>query len=186
MIDVTSQQPMRVLNNGTVGFCIRLPFVQLDDVKRLLDRHNVKYWVREEVISIDGGPEMAAIQLGRSGDPVLVQALLDSVTEAPKVVHPGSSNGFNSAIPPGDGSSNGSAGAPQSRLRVQMLGAWGPTIRLPFLQLGQVQGLLDEHQINYEVSDTAIAWNGGPEYILLFLNPATDVAHVQGLLDELP
>jgi hypothetical protein len=56
-----------------------LPFSQLDDVCRLLDEHKVRYSVEEEVISLDGGPEIAAIDFGRNANALAVQAILDSV-----------------------------------------------------------------------------------------------------------
>jgi hypothetical protein len=79
MIDVTTNKPLRVLDNGTTLPMIELPFSQLDDVRRLLDGIGVRYWVDEEIISFNGGPEEALIVLGRGTDASAVQAALDSV-----------------------------------------------------------------------------------------------------------
>lgn len=79
MTDVTTKQPLRVSTEGTAGPYISLPYSQLDEVRRLLDDRGIYYWVRDNVISFDGGPEMAEINLGRAGNAVAVQAILDSV-----------------------------------------------------------------------------------------------------------
>jgi hypothetical protein len=77
MTDATTKKPLRVSNEGTAGPYIRLPFSQLDEVRRLLDSQRIRYWVEENVISFDGGPEIAVVNLGRGGDAAAVQAVLD-------------------------------------------------------------------------------------------------------------
>jgi len=79
MTDVTTQQPLRVSTDGNAGPYITVPVSQLDEVKRLLDRADIQYWVDENVISFDGSPEIAEINLGREADASAVQAVLDSV-----------------------------------------------------------------------------------------------------------
>jgi hypothetical protein len=79
MTDTTTRRPLRVSTDGTTRPYIRLPFSQVDDVRRLLDDHHIDYWVEEDVISLNGGPEVAVIDLGREGDAAAVQAILDSV-----------------------------------------------------------------------------------------------------------
>jgi hypothetical protein len=78
MIDTTTRAPLQVTTNGTAGPYIRLPLSQLDEVKRLLDAAHVSYWVRENAISMDGGPYVAVINLGREGNAAAVQAILDN------------------------------------------------------------------------------------------------------------
>jgi hypothetical protein len=78
MTDTTTQRPLRVSNIGTAGPYIRLAFTQLDEVRRLLDSHRIRYWVGENAISLNGGPEMVEINLGREGDAAAVQGILDS------------------------------------------------------------------------------------------------------------
>ena len=78
MNDTATQKPLRVSTEGTAGPYIRLPFSQLEDLKRLLDEHRVRYWVDELAISINGSPEYIVINLGRAGDAKAVQAILDS------------------------------------------------------------------------------------------------------------
>jgi hypothetical protein len=54
-----------------------LPFSQLDEVRRLLDGRGIRYWVEENAISMDGGPETVVVNLGREGNAMAVQAVLD-------------------------------------------------------------------------------------------------------------
>lgn len=79
MTDTTTQKPLRVSNEGTAGPYIMLPYSQLNDLQQLLDRHGVRYWVRENIISIDRGPAIVTVDLGRGSDLHAVQAILDSV-----------------------------------------------------------------------------------------------------------
>ena len=79
MIDVTTKKPLRVSNEYPPAPYIRLPFSQLDEVRRLLDSRSIGYWVDENAISINGGPEMIVINLNRGTDVAAVQALLDSI-----------------------------------------------------------------------------------------------------------
>jgi hypothetical protein len=79
MSDTTTKAPLRVSTDGTAGPYIMLPFSQLDEVRRLLDGQRIRYWVSEDAISLNGGPEMTVINLGRGGDAAAVQAALDSV-----------------------------------------------------------------------------------------------------------
>ena len=78
MTDVTTHNPMRVSTLGGVGPNIRLPYSQLDDLKQILDSHGISYWVRENAISFDGGPEYVIVNFGRNGDANAIQAVLDS------------------------------------------------------------------------------------------------------------
>lgn len=79
MTNSTTRQSLRVLTDGTVGPYIELPVSQLEEVRRLLDSHHIRYWVQENFISFNGAPEKATIDLGRGGDAAGVQAVLDSV-----------------------------------------------------------------------------------------------------------
>jgi hypothetical protein len=77
MNDVTTQQPLYVSTDGTAGPYIMVPVAQLEEVKRLLDGHRVRYWVEENAISLDAGPYISVINLGREGNASAVQAILD-------------------------------------------------------------------------------------------------------------
>jgi hypothetical protein len=76
--DVTIKKPLRVSNENTAWPYIRLPYSQVDEVRRLLDARSIHHWVEENIISLNGGPYFAIINLGREGDGAAVQAILDS------------------------------------------------------------------------------------------------------------
>lgn len=78
MTDTTTKKPLRVSTDSTVGPYIRLPFSQLDEVRQLLDSRHITYSVDEDIVSFNGAPEVAVIDLGRRGDAAAVQAILDS------------------------------------------------------------------------------------------------------------
>ena len=78
MTVATNPKPLRVSTEGTAGPYIMLPWTQVAEVRQLLDSRHIRYWVEENVISLNGSPEIAVINLGRGGDAVTVQAILDS------------------------------------------------------------------------------------------------------------
>ena len=78
MTDAATNQRLRVSIDGPAGPYIMLPVSQLDDVRKLLDSRGISYWVGENAISLNGAPEIAVINLGRAGDALGVQTLLDS------------------------------------------------------------------------------------------------------------
>ncbi len=79
MTDTTTKKPLRVSTDSTAGPYIRPPFTQLDEVRQLLDSRHIGYSVEDNIISFNGGPEMAFIYLGREGDAAAVQTILDGV-----------------------------------------------------------------------------------------------------------
>ncbi len=79
MTDVTTHQRLRVSTDGTAGPYIMVPVSQLEEVKALLSRNRIHYWVDENAISLDGKPEIAVINLGRGANASAVQNILDSV-----------------------------------------------------------------------------------------------------------
>lgn len=79
MTDATTQQRLRVSTDGTAGPYIMVPVSQLEEVKTLLNRHRLYFWVDENAISLNGTPEIAVINLGRGANAAAVQNILDSV-----------------------------------------------------------------------------------------------------------
>lgn len=77
MTDAATQKPLVVSTDGTAGPYIMTPVSRLDSIRRLLDAHNVSYWVQEEAISFNGAPAIAVVNLGRSGEAAAVQGILD-------------------------------------------------------------------------------------------------------------
>lgn len=79
MIDTTTQHRLRVSTDGTAGPYIMVPVSQLEEVKTLLYRNRIHFWVDENAISLNGTPEIAVINLGRGANAAAVQNILDSV-----------------------------------------------------------------------------------------------------------
>jgi hypothetical protein len=79
MTDVTTKKPLHVSTDGTAGPYIMLPVSQLAEIRQLLEGHGVRYQVDEVVISLNGAPEDAIIDLGRGADAGAIQAILDSI-----------------------------------------------------------------------------------------------------------
>ena len=75
MIDHMTQKPVRVLPDSSIV----LPLSQLDQLKAVLDAHKIAYEVGDEVLSVDGKPEVAFVDLERDVDSETVQQLLDSI-----------------------------------------------------------------------------------------------------------
>ena len=78
MIDTITRKPLTVDSSEGKGGILDLPVEQLEKVCALLDANKVKYWVDEEYLSVDGGPETAMITFSRTVDSAMVQRLLDS------------------------------------------------------------------------------------------------------------
>jgi len=79
MIDVTTKKPLKVSTEDPARPYLMLPVSQLDEIRRLLDSHGIRYSVDELMISWEGGPEEATIALGSGADARAVQAILDRV-----------------------------------------------------------------------------------------------------------
>jgi len=77
MIDAMTRKPLYVSTDGTAGPYLMLPASQLADVRQRLDEHKVRYWVEEDVISLNGAPAVAVVDFGRGGDAATVQGILD-------------------------------------------------------------------------------------------------------------
>ncbi|HWG43422.1 MAG TPA: hypothetical protein VN688_11605 [Gemmataceae bacterium] len=79
MTNAMTDKPLRVWAEETEWPWIGLPVSQLDDVRRLLDSHDIHYTVDENYVSINEGPFTALIKLRRGTDGKAVQAVLDSI-----------------------------------------------------------------------------------------------------------
>ena len=79
MIDTTTRRLLHVSTDGGAGPYLMVPVAQLDQVRAQFEANGVSYWVDEEVISLDGKPEVAVINLGHGSNPATVQRLLDSI-----------------------------------------------------------------------------------------------------------
>ena len=79
MVDASTHKPIRVSVDPASGPYIRLPRDQLEQVRKLLTDNNVSHWASHHAISVDDGPFIAVIYLGRKTDPGHVQGLLDAM-----------------------------------------------------------------------------------------------------------
>lgn len=77
MTDTATGERLRVSTDGTAGPYIMVPISQLDEVRELLDRQEISFWVNSHAISLDGEPLVTVINLGLYGDASRVQAILD-------------------------------------------------------------------------------------------------------------
>jgi hypothetical protein len=77
VIDVMTNEPLRVSTDGTAGPYIRVPLDQLGVVRKLLDENRIPYLVDEDAISFNGRPYVTVVDLGRGTDANTVQRILD-------------------------------------------------------------------------------------------------------------
>lgn len=78
MTDTMTKQPLRVLTYGTAGPFLQLPLAQVDEVRAVLDKHGIWYWVNETAIALDGKNFTTIMDFGRNGDAAKIQAILDA------------------------------------------------------------------------------------------------------------
>ncbi len=79
MIDATTRKPLSVSTDGGYKPYIMVAVDQLAEVLRALDGADVSYEVEENVISLNGSPEIATIDLAWKTNVDAVQAILDSI-----------------------------------------------------------------------------------------------------------
>ncbi len=77
MIDEITGDRLYVSTDGVAGPYLMVPVTQLDAVRAVLDRSELRYWVDADAISLDNQPAIAVINFGRSGETPRIQAILD-------------------------------------------------------------------------------------------------------------
>ena len=80
MIDTITQKPLSVSTGINAGPYLMVPVKQLNQVRTLFDTNNIRYWVDEQAISLDGKPEITFVNCHRDTNPDRVQQLLDSTS----------------------------------------------------------------------------------------------------------
>lgn len=80
MIDSSTKKPVDVSTGGDAGPYIMIPVQQVEDIRVLLDAHNIPYWVDEDAISVDGKPAITVVNFSRGVDRAAVQDILDSAS----------------------------------------------------------------------------------------------------------
>lgn len=79
MTDVHNHKPIRVLSDEGSKPYITAPVDQLKQLREILDANGVSYWVEHNVISVDGRPAMAVINLRGKDNIYEIQEILDRV-----------------------------------------------------------------------------------------------------------
>ncbi|HVA47775.1 MAG TPA: hypothetical protein VNH11_15510 [Pirellulales bacterium] len=79
MIDAVTQKRLCVSTEGAFAPFVVVPLNQLDTVLAALDANKLSYRLDDEVMSVDGKPEVAFVNLERGSDPVSVQRILDNI-----------------------------------------------------------------------------------------------------------
>jgi len=79
MRDKSTGSRMRVSTDGRGGPYIVVPYLQLDEVKHVLERAGVHYWAEMNAVSVSGMAAMSVINLGKGCDVAKVQQHLDNV-----------------------------------------------------------------------------------------------------------
>ena len=74
-----SYKKLTVLWDGSTRPYIRVRYDQLEKLSALLDQHQIENLARENILSVDGGPYIAKVDLGWRTDIEWVQTLLDGV-----------------------------------------------------------------------------------------------------------
>lgn len=80
MIDLCTKKPLYVSTDGDAGPYIMVAEEQIDDVRTLLDSNDIRYWVDEDAISLDGKPAVTVVNLGRNADAAAIQSILDNAS----------------------------------------------------------------------------------------------------------
>lgn len=164
MIDVMTKKPIRVWAEETEWPWMVIPVSQLDDVKRLLDEHDVEYTVGEHYLSVNEGPFDAFIRLKRGTDGKAVQAILDVACDRKEKLMI-------------DVLSN-------QPLRVLTDYPPRPSIEVALNQVEEIQRLLDRHGFRYEVLEDALSMDEGPFTTEIIFASGTDAKAVQTVLDS--
>jgi hypothetical protein len=80
MTDTATGRPIRVIAHPS-GPYIDVSVQVLEHVRKILVENTVPHWVEHHQISVNGGPRMTRINVGRKVDPRQVQDVLDAAAE---------------------------------------------------------------------------------------------------------
>lgn len=79
MVEALTRKRLNVESYGTAVPYIRLQVRQLIEVCKVLDKYNIRYWVDEDALSLNGGPETTYVNLDRKTVIAVVQSLLSGI-----------------------------------------------------------------------------------------------------------
>ncbi len=78
MIDSATHKPIEVRFTAEAGPYIRVSVEQLEPLREVLLKHDIRHWVDLFPVSVDGRPAMTKIYIRKGTDPGHVQRLLDA------------------------------------------------------------------------------------------------------------
>lgn len=78
MVDSETKERILVHTEGAGGPYIMVSVDQLEGIESLLRHHGISFWTDSGAISVDGGPLITIINLGRGVEGEQVQKLLDT------------------------------------------------------------------------------------------------------------
>ncbi len=77
MIDTATQKPIQVLLAEVSGPYLWVSVDNIDRVRRVLEAHEVSFWVSHHAIAVNGKPAVTVINIKKGTNPDTVQGFLD-------------------------------------------------------------------------------------------------------------
>jgi hypothetical protein len=77
MMDRTKGTPLRVSKDDRAGPYLIVPAQQVSEVRAVLDRAGIAYWVDNISVSMDSGPALTVVNFKKGANPVTIQTVLD-------------------------------------------------------------------------------------------------------------
>lgn len=77
MAEKTTKEPLRVYTHPEARPSIPLLASQVAELRDLLDRHGISYWVNDFTVALNGGPPRTTLWVERQVDADRVQRLID-------------------------------------------------------------------------------------------------------------
>jgi hypothetical protein len=185
MISAITQKPLRVMGTDWPYFMV--PVSQLEEVRHLLESHGIHHSVLTDIISWNGAPFEAFIDLGHGADPQAVQTVLDSVPGPGRCSLALADDGIGHSCCDRIGEGQTMIDTTTKKpLRVETDGEGRSYIDLPATQVEEVRRLLESHGIRHWVLEDILSWNGGPFEAIIYLGRGADPQAVQTVLDSVP
>jgi hypothetical protein len=78
MIDSATHKPLKVSFDAATGPYIWVSVAQLDRLRQVLVQHDIRHWVDNYPVSVDGEPAVTKVYVRKGIDPVRVQTVLDA------------------------------------------------------------------------------------------------------------
>ena len=78
MIDTATHKAIKVSFTDAAGPYIWVSLEQLDRLRKVLEQHDIRHWVDNYSVSVNGEPMMTKIYVRKRTDPDQVQRLLDA------------------------------------------------------------------------------------------------------------